>query len=126
MKLSVASLVTLALTAGVASAANAAPALRTYDYCAGSPLTMGLPFSAGGRVVDIAVVADGSGVPVGWVYAGSLGNRFIQANAHMSADDQSALKLNARSAVSNLHRRPASLPADLIVRRCRANEIARY
>lgn len=106
--------------------ADASPKLHHNDYCAGSPLTMGSSFSGGGKIVDIAVVADADGTPVGWVYASSLGKRLVQANAKMDADAQSALGINARDAVSNLHVRPASLPVGLTVRRCRAEEIARY
>ncbi len=126
MKLSVASLLSLGLALGAAPGVLAAPALTTYDYCAGSPLTIGSRFSGGGRIVDIAVVADRKDVPVGWVYSGSSGKRLIQANAHMATEDQAALKLHARTAVSNLHPRPAALPPGLIVRRCRAKEITRY
>ncbi|GAC1543476.1 MAG: hypothetical protein NVS3B16_09870 [Vulcanimicrobiaceae bacterium] len=126
MKLWLTSLLTLTIAAEAVSAKSADPALRTHDYCAGSPLTIGSAFSGGGRIRDIAVVTEGSDVPVGWVYTDSLGKRTIQANARMSAEHQAALKLRAHSAVSNLHPRPATLPEGLAVRRCRASEIARY
>ncbi len=126
MKLPVALLVMVFSAIGAPHAGAAAPVLTTNEYCAGSPLTMGSPFSGGGRIVDIAVIANAHDAAVGWTYAGSLGRRLIQANSHMSPADQAALKVNARGAVSNLHPRPVKFPSDLSVRRCRAAEIARY
>jgi len=119
-----AGLLATAPTTGSAEAQS--HALRTYDYCAKSPLTMGSAFEHAGHIANIRVLADSSDVPVGWVYVSDRGHSYVQANAKMSAQDQGALRLPAHNAVSNLRLRPTSLPADIRVRACRASEIARY
>ncbi len=130
MKFSLAAFVatTLAGSALLTPAADFAAErhLVRHDYCAGSPLTIGAPYSRGGRIASIAVVAGSDERPVGWAYRDDRGRRTIQANPRMSSDDRAALALAARARLSNLHPWPASLPSDLHVRPCRPTEIARY
>ncbi len=121
------SLVAVATLAVATSPADARSArLRSYDYCAQSPLTMGSPFENAGNVADIHVIADKTDAPVGWIYQSDRGRSFMQSNAKMSADDQTTLKLSAHNAVSNLRARAAVLPPDLTIRACRPSEIARF
>ncbi|MFY9780187.1 MAG: hypothetical protein WAJ85_06730 [Candidatus Baltobacteraceae bacterium] len=116
----------LTLVAALSAAqASSDRRLRANDFCAGSPLTVGLVYN-GSTVTDIHVVAGSHGEPVGWIYTMSRGPSYLQANYRMSIADQQALKLSAGEAVSNLRERPPGLPADLDVRPCAPSEIELY
>jgi hypothetical protein len=100
--------------------------LGSYDFCAGSPLAVGSQLANGSTVTDIHVVANEGGYPVGWIYATSRGDSYLQADSQMPLDDQQALRARAGEAVSGLRPKPRSLPPDLAVRACRPSEIARF
>jgi len=96
------------------------------DLCAGSPLAIGSQIASGATVTDIHVIANSGGYPVGWIYATSRGDSYLQTWSRMPLEDQEALHAPARDAVSDLRPKPRALPPDLAVRACRPSEIARF
>jgi hypothetical protein len=100
--------------------------LSAYDFCAESPLAVGSQIPNGATVTDIHVIANSGGYPVGWIYATSRGDSYLQTWSRMPLEDQHALHALAGEAVSDLRPKPNSLPPDLAVRACRPSEIARF
>jgi len=100
--------------------------LGSYEFCAESPLAIGSQIANGATVTDIHVIANSGGYPVGWIYATSRGDSYLQTWSRMPLEDQQALHAPAGEAVSNLRPKPNSLPPDLAVRACRPSEIARF
>ncbi len=120
------------LAASFALAALSAPAVARAgdlgydDFCAQSPLAIGSELPSGGTVTDIHVIANSGGQPVGWIYATSRGDSYLQTWSRMPLEDQQALHAPAGEAVSTLRPRPNNLPPDLAVRACRPSEIVRF